>query len=186
MKHTIPIIALATEVLMVLTKRKLRPDGFQTVEPPGSLAMPTYSCFSNSCTLTDCEMYKWDVHGLRQNNIPKLELLRDIKTLTHVNSNWPLSSIYIFFFFLFVTIKPSSFLFPHCRERKTKQNKTVSSWDVYSGGKRKILCPFGKWTHQNSIHVFRPNRTLLGQQGKNRIVPTAPWNYTKSWNFIGI
>lgn len=122
MKHTIPIIALATEVLMVLTKRKLRPDGFQTVEPPGSLAMPTYSCFSNSCTLTDCEMYKWDVHGLRQNNIPKLELLRDIKTLTHVNSNWPLSSIYIFFFFLFVTIKPSSFLFPHCRERKTKQN----------------------------------------------------------------
>lgn len=139
MKHTIPIIALATEVLMVLTKRKLRPDGFQTVEPPGSLAMPTYSCFSNSCTLTDCEMYKWDVHGLRQNNIPKLELLRDIITLIHVNSNWPLSSFYIFFFFLFVTIKPSSFLFPHCREKKNKTKLFLLEMFILEGKERSFV-----------------------------------------------
>lgn len=43
---------------MVLTKRKLRPDGFQTVEPPGSLAMAAYLRFSNSCTLTHGEMFK--------------------------------------------------------------------------------------------------------------------------------
>lgn len=108
---------------MVLTKRKLRPDGFQTVEPPGSLAMPTYSCFSNSCALTDCEMYKWDVHGPRQNSIPKLGLLRDIQTLIHATSNWPLSFTSIsfrvpFFFLLSLCICKTQFFFNSTLQRK--------------------------------------------------------------------
>lgn len=139
---------------MVLTKRKLRPDGFQTVEPPGSLAMPTYSCLSNSYTLTDCEIYKWDVHGLRQNNTPKLELLRDMKRLIHVSSNWLLSSISIFFLLSLYNYK-TQFFFPYCREKNT-----VASWDVCSEGTRKILCRFGKWTHPNSTSVFRRGETF--------------------------
>lgn len=66
---------------MVLTKRKLRPDGFQTVRPPGLLAMPTYSCFSNSCILTYVEMSECDVHGPWQSGIPKSGLFSEVKSL---------------------------------------------------------------------------------------------------------
>lgn len=68
---------------MVLTKRKLRPDGFQTVGPPGLLATPTYSSFSNSCILIYVEMSECDVHGPGQSGIPKLGLFSEVKALRH-------------------------------------------------------------------------------------------------------
>lgn len=66
---------------MVLTKRKLRPDGFQTVGPPGLLATPTYFSFSNSCILTYVEMSESDVYGPGQSGIPKSGLFSEVEAL---------------------------------------------------------------------------------------------------------
>lgn len=66
---------------MVLTKRKLRPDGFQTVGPPGLLATPTYFSFSKSCILTYVEMSESDVYGPGQSGIPKSGLFSEVDAL---------------------------------------------------------------------------------------------------------
>lgn len=66
---------------MVLTKRKLRPDGFQTVGPPGLLATPMCSFFSNSYILTYVEMSEFDVHGPGQSGIPKSGSFSEVKAL---------------------------------------------------------------------------------------------------------
>lgn len=183
MRHTqISIIALATEVLMVLTKRKLRPDGFQTVEPPGSLAMPIYSCFSNSCTFTDCEIYKWYVHrlrGLKQNNIPKLGLLGDIKHLsmsTQTDLSLPLSLLWESpFFLLSLCNYENQFFFTFMLQRK---KHTIAFCYVYSGEK---ICSLGKRSHLEPVNEFRMR--LSGQQRKNIVIAcVAPRNSTETWN----
>lgn len=171
---------------MLPTKRKLRPDGFQTVGPPGSLAMPVYSCFSHSCALTDCEMYNWGVHGLGQDTFQNQDYEETLKRFSCRLKLTPLSRFHASGVSLFSLCNyKTQFFFISTLQRRN----TVASWDVYSWGKRKTLYSFGKWTYLDPVSVFRSKERRLGQRGKNIvIVPGAARNdpARETWNFTEI